>query len=64
MVSSFLLLCIDPDGFFRRDPKDWSDLKIPDASMPIMGTLSLITGYLVSRVLSGTFPEGMQGVFS
>ena len=64
MVSSILLLCTDPDGFFRRDPKDWEDLKIPAAFMLILGTLSLITGYLVSRVLSGTFPERMQGVFS
>jgi hypothetical protein len=64
MVSSILLLCTDPDGFFRRDPKDWSDLKIPAAIVLISGLLSATAGYLVTRVLSGIFPEGMQGVSS
>jgi hypothetical protein len=64
MVSSILLLFTDPDGFFRREPKEWSDLKIPAAIVLISGILSAIAGYLVTRVLSRIFPEGMQGISS
>ncbi|MDD1663428.1 MAG: YIP1 family protein [Methanomicrobiales archaeon] len=64
MVSSILLLFTDPDGFFRREPKEWSDLKIPAVIVLISGILSAIAGYLVTRVLSGIFPEGMQEISS
>jgi hypothetical protein len=62
MVSSILLLCTDPDGFFRRDPKEWSNLKIPAAIVLVSGILSAVAGYLLAQVLSGIFPEGIQGV--
>jgi len=62
MVRSVLLLFSDPDGFFRRDPKEWEGLAIPAALVLAAGILAAITGYLVSGVIAGLFPEDLQGV--
>jgi hypothetical protein len=45
MVSSILLLFTDPDGFFRRDPKEWSDLKLTAIIMLIL-VASVTSGVL------------------
>jgi hypothetical protein len=62
MVSSILLLFTDPDGFFRRDPKDWSGLSVPAAIVLVSGIFSAMAGYLVSGVISVIMPENLQGV--
>jgi hypothetical protein len=60
MVSSILLLCTDPDGFFRRDPKEWSSLKIPAVIVLIAGIIGAISAYLVSRTILQIFPVSLQ----
>ena len=60
MVSSILLLFTDPDGFFRRDPKEWSDLKTPAVVVLIAGIIGAMSAYLVSRTMLQIFPENLQ----
>lgn len=60
MVSSILLLCTDPDGFFRRDPKDWSGLKIPAAIVFAAGIIGAIAAYPVSQTMLKILPENLQ----
>ena len=60
MVSSILLLFTDPDGFFRRDSKEWSDLKIPAVIVLVAGIIGAISAYLVSRTILQIFPENLQ----
>jgi len=62
MVRSILLLFSDPDGFFRRDPKEWSGLGIPVAIVLVAGILAAINGYLIGGVIAGFYPEGVEGV--
>ncbi len=62
MVRSILLLFSDPDGFFRRDPKEWSGLAIPAAIVLVSGIFAALSGYLVSRLISGLLPGEMAGV--
>ena len=67
MVSSILLLFTDPDGFFRRDPKEWSGLKTPAVIVLALGTLSAIIVYLQTPLLLQIFPENLRaemGLFS
>jgi hypothetical protein len=60
MVSSILLLFTDPDGFFRRDPKEWSGLAIPAVIVLVAGIIGAISAYLVSRTILQIFPESVQ----
>jgi hypothetical protein len=62
MVSSILLLFSHPDGFFRRDPKEWSGLAVPAVIVLVSGILAAMSGYLVTRLISGLFPAGMEEV--
>jgi hypothetical protein len=62
MVSSILLLFSDPDGFFRRDPADWSRLAVPAAIVLVSGIIAAPGAYLVSRLISGLLPEEMAGL--
>ncbi|MDD1661998.1 MAG: YIP1 family protein [Methanomicrobiales archaeon] len=60
MVSSILLLFTDPDGFFRRDPKEWSGLKTPAVIVLVAGIIGAVSAYLVSRTILQIFPENLQ----
>jgi len=60
MVSSILLLFTDPDGFFRRDPQEWSDLKTPAVIVLVAGIIGAVSAYLVSRTILQIFPESLQ----
>ncbi len=60
MVNSILLLCTDPDGFFRRDPKDWSGLSIPAVLVLVAGIIGALSAYLVSRTMLQVFPADLQ----
>jgi hypothetical protein len=60
MVSSILLLFSDPDGFFRRDPKEWEGLKVPAAIVLVAGIIGALSAYLVSRTLLTLFPTDLQ----
>jgi hypothetical protein len=60
MVSSILLLFSDPDGFFRRDPKEWEGLKVPAAIVLVAGIIGALSAYLVSRTLLTLFPADLQ----
>ena len=60
MVSSILLLFTDPDGFFRRDPQEWSGLAIPAVIVLVAGIIGAISAYLVSRTILQIFPESLQ----
>jgi hypothetical protein len=62
MASSILLLFSDPDGFFRRDPAEWSGLRVPAAIVLVSGIFAALSGYLVTRLISGLFPAGMEEV--
>jgi hypothetical protein len=62
MVRSILLLFSDPDGFFRRDPKEWSGLAVPAAIVLVSGIFAALSGYLVSRLISGLLPMEVTGV--
>lgn len=62
MVRSILLLFSDPDGFFRRDPKEWSGLAVPAAIVLVAGIFAALSGYLVSGLISGLLPGEMTGV--
>ena len=60
MVSSILLLFTDPDGFFRRDMMEWSDLKTPAFIVLIAGIIGAASAYLVSRTMLQIFPGNLQ----
>jgi hypothetical protein len=60
MVSSILLLCTDPDGFFRRDPKEWSGLALPALIVLIAGITGAFSAYLVSGTMIRIFPESLR----
>jgi len=60
MVSSILQLATDPDGFFRRDPKEWADLKIPAAIALAGGIIGGISAFLVSQTVLKVFPADLQ----
>jgi hypothetical protein len=60
MVSSILLLCTDPDGFFRSDQKEWSDLKIPAVIVFIAGIIGAIFAYLRVPVMMQIYPENLR----
>jgi hypothetical protein len=60
MVSSILLLFTDPDGFFRRDPKEWSGLAIPALIVLVAGIIGAVSAYLVSLTMLQIFPESLQ----
>lgn len=62
MGSSILLLFTDPDGFFRRDPKDWEGLRIPAAIVLAAGILGAFSAFLVSQTMLKIFPADMQAV--
>ena len=60
MVSSILLLFTDPDGFFRREMMEWSDLKTPAFIVLIAGIIGAASAYLVSRTMLQIFPGNLQ----
>jgi hypothetical protein len=60
MVSSILLLFTDPDGFFRKDPKEWSGLALPALIVLVAGIIGAVSAYLVSMKLLQIFPESLQ----
>jgi len=60
MVSSILLLFTDPDGFFRRDPKEWSDLKTPAVVVLIAGIIGAIFAYLRVPIMMQIYPENLK----
>jgi hypothetical protein len=60
MVSSILLLFTDPDGFFRREMMEWSDLKTPAFIVLIAGIIGAASAYLVSRTVLQIFPGNLQ----
>jgi len=62
MVSSILLLFSDPDGFFRRDPKEWSGLAVPAAVVIVSGIIAALSGYLIGGVMAGLYPAGVEGL--
>ena len=60
MVSSILLLFTDPDGFFRRDSKEWSDLTVPAAIVLVLGIFSAIIVYLQAPLIQQILPENLR----
>jgi hypothetical protein len=62
MANSILLLFSNPDGFFRRDPGEWADLKVPAVIVLASGILAAVNGYLIGQVIAGLYPEGVEGV--
>ena len=61
MVRSILILFSDPDGFFRRDPKEWSGLAVPAIIVMIMGIFSAIIAYLQTPLMLQILPDSVRG---